>query len=179
VAISEQTGVHIIMSAGLHERAVVLAASSAVLFSSAAEAASPEDNDPATALADQLVAELNIGVEVGNRRIRAGLLTLGDFTLRKPPSEEYILMLRGTAQAQMRTAVPLLCPLPTHEGKPAHVAEGASEALRLLLQYGAQPTELLVGHAQHLLGEGSDLEPLRALLRVGVSLVFDGMGTHW
>lgn len=179
VLLALRTGAHIIMSTGLTERVVALAASSAASSCAADGATSPDADDPATSLADKLVLELNVGIDVGSKQVRAGLISLGESCLQPPQNEEYPLMLRAIAQAQMRTAAPLLCPLPTCADETSNAAERACKALSLLFLHGVQPAAVFVGHAQHLLGESTDLAPLRTLLRTGVSLVFDGLGNNW
>ena len=183
LALSELSGVHVVMAAGLPER-----------LAAAATTSTAEEEDEAVAeLANSLVSELEDGIEVrAGVRVRAGLLSAGEaLPLRPPAIPLHARMLRSLAQAQMRTTAPLLCPLPAtaavSEGAPIGAAEAAAEtaaesaaqAVRLLSEGGADAAAIVVGHAQHLLPESGELRPLRRLLAMGVSLSFDGLGNSW
>jgi len=113
-------------------------------------------------------------VEAGGKKVRSGLLVLGDALTESMPVAQRELMLRALAMAHVRTTAPLLCPLPVGVA-PARV----QEALSLLTSLSVPPSSVLIGHAQHLLSDHMDLEPLRILLRQGVCLVFDGLGNTW
>ena len=64
------------------------------------------------------------------------------------------------------------------------MAAEACAQVSAMVEAGARPERLLIAHAQHaLLPSASPLDAsvdgLRGLLRLGVSLCFDGLGTDW
>ncbi|KAL1526591.1 hypothetical protein AB1Y20_015296 [Prymnesium parvum] len=171
LALSERTGVHIVMSTGL--RAQQAAATPT------AEDAEAED-ELLTQLADLLVAELRVGVEVRRGvRVCAGVLSLG-IPLCPPISLVHTRLFRALARAQTRTGAPIVCAAPAaRAASPGDAPEAVLEALRAFVTYGAVPGQIIVTHAQHLLSEHGDAGALRVLLREGFNLTVDGIGNSW
>jgi len=171
--LSEQAGVHVIMSAGcsMHQVAVAVSTTSA-------ETVEAAEAEVVERLASELVEECLNGVPAGDTSVRAGALCLE--TLQSPSSSTEAVLLRVMASAQQRTGAPLFCALPPPaadaDAAAAERLERAAAALQSLVSGGASPGHLVVTQAQHGLAHPA---ALRAWLQLGVHLCFDGIGMSW
>jgi phosphotriesterase-related protein len=151
-AISQATGVHIIMGTGFW-----LGPQSSIV-----NATSTND------LADRMIQDLTGGVE--DTGIRAGLIgEIGAGAARKAGGKDYLSsdeerLLRAAARAHVSTGA--LISLDTFHG------EFALEKLAVLQEEGVKPQRIIVGH----LGDRRDLDYYLELARKGVSLGFDHAG---
>lgn len=217
-ALSESSGVRIVMASSAAAADVTHA------LRRAAEELAREADEPltdaavvaaaATLVADRLVAELSEGLTISgvSEPVRAGVLTLGESlkevlspTANPATTTEVArtrdTLLRGVAQAQMRTGAPLVCPIPAciSEDEPSGTAPGGdggatsvASLVGALIEHGASPAALVVAHAQNLLL--APLKPMHmdgpahaaagraallSVLELGAVLCFDGVGDSW
>jgi predicted metal-dependent phosphotriesterase family hydrolase len=180
LALSEASGVHIVMAAGL----------------SYDEASRELDEEEPDALANRLVAELTEGVAIAGRdqRVRAGVLTTGEVSLLQQAGESLAPEAEraranvsyAVGQAQMRTGAPIVCALSARAADRGG-AEAVVQSVRELCQHGAAASSIVIAHAQNLLlvraaGGGDDSAgraALQQLLHMGAHLCFDGLGDCW
>jgi phosphotriesterase-related protein len=146
-AISEASGVHIVMGAGWYRERVY-----------------PADiaTTSTTALAERLVRELVDGV--ADTGIRAGFIgEIGTGRGAITPAEERVL--RAAARAHGTTGAPLM----THT---THFGELALEQLDLLAEEGVAPSSVIVSH----LGDRPGIASIRPIAERGAWLGIDNLG---
>ena len=146
-AISERSGIHIVMGAGWYRERVY----------------PPEIRTTSTnALADLLVRELTEGV--AGTGIRAGFIgEIGTGRGAITPAEERVF--RAAARAQRVTG----CPLMTHT---THFGELAVEQLDLLAEEGVAATSVIVSH----LGDRRGIASVLPIAERGAWLGIDNLG---
>ena len=147
-ALSERTGVHIVMGCGWYRESYYL----------------PEERigrRPVADLADELVREITEGV--GDTGIRPGVIgEIGSEKTWVSPIEERVL--RAAARAQRQTGLPL--------GAIHSVGPVAPEQVTILEDEGADLTRVAVAHAETY----PHLKYLLQLLERGVYIQFDNCG---
>lgn len=149
--VSERTGLDIVMAAGWYRGSYF----------------PPEiESTPTDALASEIVRELTIGVESGDRFVRAGIIgEVGTDLGHVSPAEERVF--RAAARASTETGAPVT----THA---MSYPVGLQQA-HLLLEEGCDPSRIIIGHADSFLNRDYH----RALLDKGVWVQFDTCGrTH-
>jgi phosphotriesterase-related protein len=144
--IAERTGLHIIAGTGWYRQPFY----------------PPEiDRLSTTALAEQMVAELTVGI--GETGIRAGIIGEIGVNLDYATAQEE-RVLRAAARAQRRTGAPLF----TH----ASMYPVGLVQLDLLQEEGVDPSRVVIGHCDTYLDTAYHAE----LLRRGANLAFDTIG---
>jgi predicted metal-dependent phosphotriesterase family hydrolase len=180
LSLSQLTKVNIIMAAGVSVDEAMRAPEEQPLDVS--DTAMQQD-EPVDEMADRLVAELTSGIAVRGSAtaVRAGILTTGEVpalaaasSLTPELARARMATLRALGRAQLRTGAPILCPLPACPGD----GSGALEGVQCLIAQGARAGSIIVAHAQNLLAS-ERREALLQLLRLGVTLCFDGLGDTW
>lgn len=147
LAISERTGVHVVMGSGWYR-----------------ERCYPRDvhEELPDRLAERLVRELTVGV--GETGIRAGFIgEIGTERGHISPAEERVFRAAGRAHA--RTG----CPILTHT---THFGELALEQLDLLESEGVAPSRVIVSH----LGDRVGIATLLPIAARGAWLSVDNLG---
>jgi predicted metal-dependent phosphotriesterase family hydrolase len=145
--ISEASGVNIVMGAGWYRE---------ITYPADLDRRSTDD------LADQLVRELDVGVD--GTAIRAGFIgEIGTERGSISPLEERVF--RAAARAHRRTG----CPVMTHT---THFGELALEQLALLAEAGVRADRVIVSH----MGDRREQRPLLAVAATGAWLSIDNLG---
>jgi len=146
-AISEATGVHVVMGAGWYRERCYPAYVSELM---------PDE------LAERLVRELTVGV--GETGIRPGFIgEIGTERFAISPAQERVF--RAAARAHRRTG----CPILTHT---THFGELALEQLALLGEEGVDPKRVIVSH----LGDRVGISTLLPIAATGAWLNVDNLG---
>ena len=146
-AISEATGVHVVMGSGWYREKV---------YPAYVREEMPDQ------LAERLVRELTVGV--GETGVRAGFIgEIGTDRGSISPAQERVF--RAAARAHRRTG----CPILTHT---THFGELALEQLDLLAEEGVDPGRVIVSHLGDRVGIGS----LRPIAERGAWLNVDNLG---
>ena len=180
LSLSQLTKVNIIMAAGVSVDEAMRAPEEQPLYVSGT---AMQQDEPVDEMADRLVAELTSGITVRGSAtaVRAGILTTGEVpalaaasSLTPELARARTATLRALGRAQLRTGAPILCPLPACPGD----GSGALEGVQCLIAQGARAGSIIVAHAQNLLAS-ERREALPQLLRLGVTLCFDGLGDTW
>ena len=132
------------------------------------------DPDGASKIADLFVREITEGMEYPGGRwgecftnIRAGVIKVGTSALMRP-SEKAVHV--GAAMASRRTG----CSITTHTTK-----GGGLKQARLLLESGAAPGRVIIGHQGHM-DDGKNAEAgdyHQEIARLGCYLQFDRVGS--
>ncbi|MGC3954534.1 MAG: hypothetical protein QM804_09825 [Propionicimonas sp.] len=119
--------------------------------------------DVVSELTELMVTELTEGV--AGTGIRAGLIKLGTSEGVVTPYERKVI--QAAARAQQLTGAPII----TH----TQAGTMGPEQARLLVEAGADPTRIVVGH---MCGNAKDLDYQRATLATGVGIGFDRIGLN-
>ncbi len=143
VALSRRSGVHIVAATGLHKDQ----------FSARYTARFDEDR-----LADIFMGELQVGVN----GVRTGVIKLGSSLDQITPGERKAFV--AAALTQRATGAPIT----TH----TEAGRLALEQLELLLDAGADPERIIIGHLDRLL----DTDYHQAVLRTGAYVGYDQIG---
>ena len=115
---------------------------------------------PMEDLADLYTQEITVGI--GETGIRAGVIKVATASPPLKGVERKVLL--AAAVAQRRTGTPIV----SHT-----TGGGGDEQAKILLEGGAHPDKIVIGHVDH---KDSSMRYLLRILRSGVSLGFDRVG---
>ena len=146
--ISRATGLHIVMGASHY-----------------VPVSHPPDMDARSeeAITEQIVRDVTVGV--GDTGVRSGVIgEIGNF---HPLSENERKVLRASAHAQIETGAPILIHPGLHPDSPL-------EIMRELMDAGAEPSRVIVGHLDAIV----PLSAITELARMGCYLEYDRFGAE-